>query len=196
MSKYFYQPVKPFYITQSFGAKQACISTDGSNITINCDGNNPPAGFKSLYGPGGHNGTDLMSKHGQEVYCALSGYIESIDTNPKTGLDVRVVSEIDGHTYRHIYEHLLGYQGKVKDYVITGQLIGWADNTGYSSRDHLHFGLYEKNNLKWKAIDPMPLMHPIFARDHLKTIDGKLWAIELLSRIADNLAYRLRQIGK
>lgn len=196
MPKPFYRPVHPWYVNQPYGAQRICISTDGQNRVINCDGNNPPPGYKSIYGPGGHNGLDLMTTHGQEVHCALAGTIESVDTDPKSGLDVRIVSEIDGRTFRHIYEHLLGYQGKVGDFVLTGQVVGWADNTGYSSGDHLHFGLYEKIDKKWRITDPTPLMNSIFARDYLKTTDGKKWAAELLAKIADNLADRLRQIGK
>ncbi len=194
--KFFYQPVKPYVVHQKFGQNSACASTDGKNRVISCDGNNPPKGYKSLYGPKGHTGVDLRAKHGQEVYCALTGTITEIDTNPRSGLDVRVVSEIGGKKYRHIYEHLLGYQGKVGNEVQTGQLIGWADNTGWSSGDHLHFEVQEWKDGKWTPIDPEPLMFNVFARDHLMYTSLVKWVNEFVAKHADNLASTLRQIGR
>lgn len=194
--KFLYQPVKPFTINQHFADNNACVSTDGLNRVVSCDGRKPPIGYKSLYGSRGHLGMDLKARHGQEVYCALTGVIQHIDTNPQTGLDVRVVSKVAGRTYRHIYEHLLGYQGKVGDGVLTGQLVGWADNTGWSSGDHLHFEVQEKIGGQWVSIDPAPLMFSVFARDHLRSADGLKWMFELMALISDNLAYRLRQVGR
>jgi len=189
--KFLYQPVSPFKINQRFGENSACVSTDGRNKVKSCTGK-APAGYKKLYGPQGHLGLDLKAGHGQEVYCTLTGVIESIDTNPRTGLDVRIVSTIGGRTFRHIYEHLLGYQGKIGDTIITGQLVGWADNTGWSSGDHLHFQLEEWKGGKWVAIDPEPLMFNIFARNQLFHDSLLKWIKEFLAKHADNLAYGLR----
>lgn len=196
MLKCFYRPVTPWYPTQLFGANKACVSTDGNNRVITCDGTNPPEGYKSLYGPVGHKGIDLMAKHGQEVYCALTGVVDFIDTNPKNGLDIRIISEIGGRKFKHIYEHLLGYQGKKGDAVLTGQLVGWADNTGWSSADHLHFEVQEWLDGKWVSIDPIPLMYTIFAKDWLRSNEGVKWASELLAQVADRLATYLRDRGR
>lgn len=162
MSKFLFQPVKPFVLNQGFGENQACVHIKDKYV-ITCDGNNPPEGFKSLYGPGGHKGLDLRAYHGQPVYASCAGIVEFIDTNPKSGLDVKIVSEVDGKKYRHIYEHLLGYQVKVGEKVGVGALIGWADNTGYSAGDHLHYQLELWDGKKWVAIDPIPLMDTMFA---------------------------------
>lgn len=163
MNKFLYQPVKPFVLNQYFGENKACVTTDGTSKVILCDGLKPPTGYRSLYGPRGHLAIDLATGHGQPVYCACEGKVVAIDTNPKSGLDVRVVSEFQGKIYRHIYEHLLGYQPKVNDIIKTGDLIGWADNTGYSSGDHLHFQVEEWKNGAWVAIDPIPVMFEKFA---------------------------------
>lgn len=189
--KIIYQPIKPFTLTQSFAENNACVSTDGRNKVISCLGR-APAGFKKLYGPGGHKGIDLRAKHGQEVYCALDGVIDHIDTEPRTGLDVKIVSEVGGRRFRHIYEHLLGYQGKVGDPILAGQLVGWADNTGYSSGDHLHFEFQEWLNGQWVSIDPMPLMFNIFARDKLFHASLVKWVNEHLAKYSDNFASWLR----
>lgn len=187
--------MKPYFVHQKFGANAACVSTDGKNKVISCL-HAAPAGYKKLYGPAGHLGVDLKAGHGQEVYCALTGSITSIDTNPRTGLDVRIVSEHGGKTYRHIYEHLLGYQGKIGDLVQTGQLVGWADNTGWSSGDHLHFQLQVWEKGKWVDTDPEEVMFNVFARDHLFYTSLLGWLNEFMAKHADNLASKLRQAGK
>jgi len=164
--KPFFRPVSPFNINQKFGENTACVSLDGKNKVISCNGLKPPAGYKSLYGPKGHLGLDLMAKNGQPVYCSLEGVVDFIDTQPKSGLDVRIVSRVGGVKYLHIYEHLLGhnmmYIGKQ---VKTGDCIGWADNTGYSAGDHLHFELKKWVNGVWVSVDPTPLMNDVFALD-------------------------------
>lgn len=193
MSKFLFQPVNPFHINQNFGANGACVSTDGKNTVITCDGHNPPEGYKSLYGKGGHKGMDLRAGHGQEVYASQDGIVYKIDTDPKSGLDVRIEHEHKGKKYRTIYEHLMGYQVKVGDKVRVGQLIGWADNSGYSSGDHLHFQLEELQGTKWMPIDPLPLMEPVFALKWLRTEDTFLYLKELVAKLLDNTAFNLRK---
>src|SRR3990167_7512673 len=139
-----------------------------------------------LYVSQGHLGMDLRSYHGQEVFSASRGVVSFIDTNPKSGLDVRVETGFQGQRYRHVYEHLLGYQTKVGCTVETGQLIGWADNTGYSSGDHLHFQFERWENNQWKPIDPLLYMENIFAPEIL-VINNKLASIrQKLGIILDN----------
>jgi len=190
--KYIYRPVKPFIVNQKFGENNACVSTDGKNRVINCDGMNPPAGYKSLYGIKGHQGLDLAARHGQEVYCALDGKVYMIDANPKSGLDVRIESTRDGRTFRHIYEHLLGYQKKVGDTVKTGELIGWADNTGYSSGDHLHFQVEELKGSQWLKIDPQSVLSTEYALDILSIENKLIYLKELVAKLLDRYATRLR----
>lgn len=189
MIKFLFQPIKPFYINQHFGENKSCVDLATGVSVITCDGLNPPPGYRSLYGPKGHLGLDLAAYHGQPVYCACDGTVSSIDTNPKSGLDVRVVSDANNETYRHIYEHLLGYQSKIGDKVEAGDLIGWADNTGYSSGDHLHFELQQWKAQQWVPVDPMPFMEDIYALEF-----AGLWkqVKELTARLADYLADKLR----
>ncbi len=161
MPRFLYQPVSPFKINQRFGENKACVDLATGTKVIVCNGT-PPPGYRVLYKEG-HTGLDLSSKHGQPVYCAQDGKVDWIDTREMSGLDVRVITEFGGKRYRHIYEHLLGYQPKVGDMIKAGDLIGWADNTGKSSGDHLHFELQEWRDGKWVPIDPLPLMDPLFA---------------------------------
>lgn len=194
--KLLFRPVKPFYITQFFGENKACVSLDGTNKVIYCDGTNPPAGYKSLYGPQGHGALDIATSHGQEVYAAQDGIVYQIDTSKKSGLDVRIESEKHGTKFRHIYEHLMGYQVKVGDVVRVGQLIGWADNTGYSSGDHLHFQFSVWNGMEWVKTDPMPYMEAMFAPDMLAMEDKVLYIKQALAKLLDNWATSLRNNNK
>ncbi len=186
MERILFRPVKPLRINQAFAQNDACVSTDGKNRVITCDGNKPPVGFKSLYGAKGHLGVDLYATHSQPVYCALEGVVYKVDTDAKSGLDVRVQSTVDGQEYRHIYEHLLGYQPKVGDKVNAGDLIGWADNTGYSAGDHLHFQVEKYVSGKWVPIDPMDIMSTLYAQDI------RSWK-EILARGAELVADLLRK---
>jgi murein DD-endopeptidase MepM/ murein hydrolase activator NlpD len=192
MDKIFHRPVSPWYIGQGFGKNEACIDIATVSKVIACDGFNPPAGYRSVYGPQGHTGIDVYATRGQGVFCSQKGVVSSIDTNPRTGLDVRIISEINGKKYRHFYEHLLGYQHEVGAVVETGELIGWADNTGFSAGDHLHFQVEEWVGY-WKPIDPVPLMSDKFAVDVL-LINHKLKYIkEQLAIIAEKVADLLRK---
>lgn len=182
--KFLNRPVDPFIIHQKFGENKACVD-DNKNV-ITCDGFNPPPGYKSLYGPQGHKGIDLRASHGQPVYAAAGGTVSFIDTQPRSGLDVRIVTEFEGRKYRHIYEHLLGYQPKVGQVIEKGDLIGWADNTGWSSGSHLHFQLEVWDN-GWVAIDPLPLMDDAFAL-HVNLVKRLKEAVALLAeKVADML---------
>lgn len=188
-----YQPVKPFVISQHFGENRACVSLDGKNTVISCDGAHPPSGYRALYGAGGHGGLDLRATHGQEVFACATGTVYSIDTQPRSGLDVRIESEENGVRFRHIYEHLLGYQPKIGDYIRVGQLIGWADNTGYSSGDHLHFQLEVWNGSTWVKTDPLKYMENTFAPDILKLQNKILYLKSVVAQLMERMAYKLRK---
>lgn len=182
-----YQPVSPWIVNQKFGENRACVPTGGGAV-ITCDGTKPPTGYKSLYGKKGHLGIDLFSVHGQPVYCAADGVVHSIDTSERTGLDVKVLTTDGKDKYIHVYEHLLGYQPKVGDEVKRGRLIGWADNTGYSSGDHLHFELKKYIDDGYVSVDPMKYMEPKFAKD----ADGVISLYESLILLLEQLVDKLR----
>lgn len=193
MPKFLYPPVWPFNINQRFGENKACIPIIGytSGTLITCDGHNPPQGYRSLYGPLGHLGLDLRASHSQPVYCAAGGIVYKIDSSERSGLDVRIETLVNGVKYRHIYEHLLGYQHKVGNRVELGTLVGWADNTGYSSGNHLHFQLEEWQNDKWVPVDPLLFMYTHIPAIQAATIIRRIK--ETLARLADILADLLRK---
>lgn len=189
VGKFLFQPISPFLITQLFGENKACVDRATGSKVIACDGGNPPSGYVSLYGPTGHKGLDLMAGHGKPVYAAVAGIVDSIDTSERSGLDVRIVSEVAGVRFKTIYEHLMGYQPKVGQIVKLGGLIGWADNTGYSSGDHLHFQLEYWNGHKWIPIDPLKYMHGSYVLNAISVLDR---VSEFLAGLADWIADGLR----
>lgn len=162
-----YKPVKPHIVNQIFGVNRTMYSQ---------------------FGLIGHNGIDLFTYHGQPVYAAHDGicYTE-IDNNQGHGVTIRTHEQYEcaGQLvhFKTIYWHLEKSDAVVKtgQSVKAGDLIGYADNTGFSTGDHLHFGLKPQvwDNSSWGwvnqlqnnghlgAIDPTPFFTNTFA-EHYK----------------------------
>ncbi len=137
-----FYPVKPNNVNQGFGVNGAYYQAHGINIL-------------------GHNGIDFAATHGQPVYATHDGmaYFE-IDSNQGHGVVIRSTEQADfddGSTsyYKTIYWHLCDGDKEPQftspitatDYtgpgqaVKAGDIIGYADNTGLSTGDHLHFSV-------------------------------------------------------
>lgn len=172
-----YYPVKPSYITQKFGetANLAYYHANGINIP-------------------GHNGIDFLTKHGQPIFAAHDGaaYYE-VDANQGHGVVLLTNDRFDYDTgqayFKSIYWHLCDsskepqfkspVEGTTGLKVKAGDLIGYADTTGLSTGDHLHFGLkpvannepaftwlnLEQDNGYMGAIDPAPYFNGQYAAD-------------------------------
>lgn len=152
-------PVTPFKINQGFGVNYATYHQ---------------------FGLQGHNGLDLQAYHGQPVYASHDGMVIT-EIDSKQGHGVVLVSEqkydyLDGEAYyKTIYWHLADpvkepqYQSPVKDnqHVKRGDLIGYADNTGFSTGDHLHFGL-----------KPMTVGESILVTSNIEQANGYQGAID------------------
>ena len=183
-TKFLFQPVKPFIINQYFSENKACLPINGGKV-IFCDGLNPPIGYRSVYSNKGHNGLDLRAYHAQPVYASQDGIvIEVVDEN-KRGIGLGIVTkekyfcvETGKDEYFKIrYWHNKINLVKLGQEVNAGELITLADNTGYSSGDHLHFELkpvYLTDGGKWYnvlqnngfhgAVDPLQYMEYIEAK--------------------------------
>lgn len=169
-------------------------------------GDNPQFYSDSKYGGlKGHNGIDFFANHGQPVFAAHDGMASfQIDSGGGHGVVIVTNDQFDYEDgqvlFKTIYWHLADglkepkYQSPIADKtgyvpVKAGQLIGYADNTGASTGDHLHFGLkpvakgedwgsvynVSQNNGYGGAINPMPYFANIEAlQDQLTATRVKL----------------------
>lgn len=198
---FLYRPLKLWSINQGFGQNKVCVSLDGQHY-INCDGKKPPAGYRSVYSNmDGHNGLDLRAERWTPVYAAHSGFIEEIQTEEERGLGVGIVSNVPHFIVetgkpeyiKTRYWHLCAIDVDKGEEVRVGTLIGYADSTGASTGDHLHFELKPvaknargiwynvlQSNGYFGAIDPTTYIAPMFAVDS-----------SLLMRVLEEIAKRL-----
>jgi len=106
----------------------------------------------------GHNATDFTMPSGTPLYAVAAGkVVYRLDAEGGLILD-------HGNGYRTLYWHMdkiiVNWQQEVRD----GELLGWSDNRGVSSRPHLHFGLrlvglsQDVDPFGWwsKTADPVP----------------------------------------
>lgn len=157
-------PVKPVQINQPFG--------------------NPDPKYSAL-GLNAHNGIDFGVHHGDPVYATHDGIaLHEIDGKGGWGVVLRTSEKFDYDGglafFKTIYWHLCDstkepqFESPIfsnpNKLVKTGDIIGYADNTGMSTGDHLHFGLkpmlQDEDNGVWYnvkqangylgAIDPKP----------------------------------------
>lgn len=134
----------------------------------------------------GHSGIDFYAPHGTPIYATHDGYAQYQIGNDK-GHGVIVVTDKkydykDTEVYfKTVSWHLVDftrepqYKSPIADKtgfvkVKTGDLIGYADNTGNSTGSHLHFELkpvegefgfwrnIEQSNGYYGAIDPKPYL--------------------------------------
>ena len=154
-------PVKPFSISQVFGVNGAYYQANGINIK-------------------GHNGLDIRCSRGQIVRASHNGEISiEIDSRQGHGVLIKTLDEREypgGTSYfKTIYWHLLPNIPVVNGQnVKAGDVIGYADSTGFSTGDHLHYGLkrctkdgltLDHENGYLGAIDPEPYLSKLYAED-------------------------------
>lgn len=173
-----YYPVAPFKVLQGFGVNGAYYQAHGINIK-------------------GHNGLDLLASHGQPIYASHDGtaYYE-VDGDQGHGVILITKDLYDypdgtqGH-FKTIYWHMVDsskepqFRSPVEGHTVPGigldvkmgDLLGYADNTGLSTGDHLHFGLKMvtpgeidstwistgTDNGYMGAIDPTPYLNGLYA---------------------------------
>lgn len=126
-------PVQPYIVNQPFGLNGAYYQANGIPVL-------------------GHNGIDMFAYHGQPVFASHDGFA-FYETDDRQGHGVVIITDqpYDYKTglsfYKTIYWHFCEPSTTYPQLVTNGQKvtrgeqIGWADSTGLSSGDHLHFGL-------------------------------------------------------
>lgn len=147
----------------------------------------------------GHNGLDLLAYHGQPVYASHDGFASyQVDSKGGHGITIRSSEKatiLGTETYYKTgYWHLCDFiqEPQYKPNIPTdgeeypvklGDTIGYADSTGLSSGDHVHFFIKpitrfgnrwnnaRQNNGYGGCVDPSFYMSQYSAQDYVKKIN-------------------------
>ncbi|MCR4329548.1 MAG: M23 family metallopeptidase [Candidatus Roizmanbacteria bacterium] len=91
------------------------------------------------FGLKGHNGLDYELPNNTEVIAPHNGkVIEAAFDSTGYGNYIKIESDIEGSVVAHLLKQVVSVGQEVKE----GQLIGYSDNTGFSTGPHLHWGYY------------------------------------------------------
>lgn len=173
-------PCKPYGLNQPFGTNPYVYSR---------------------YGIKGHNGLDFFAPDGVEVRASHDGLVTEVGYDQDGGLGVVLEGEDCDGFYKTIYWHLK----KDSPVVIPGQrvkqgdLLALADNTGFSTGSHLHFGykrldankvtLNQDNGFKG-SLDPTPLFNGDYAYDIWNLTQQKSILEKIIQIFSDYLMNR------
>lgn len=185
--KFAFRPLKEWIVTQKYGANQVCIDNLTNSKIISCDGNNPPPGYRSVYGPNGHQALDLRAPEWTRLYVCLGGRVLNTVNDSARGLGVDVLHNVGGSWYKSRYAHMNALDVSVDDQLTTGDLLGYTGNTGISTQSHLHFeiGTCDSAGNNYIPKDPEQFLYPTFALD-AKTV---------LARVKEQLAIILNYLA-
>lgn len=138
--------------------------------------------FYQAIGMLGHNGEDWSSVHGEPVYFPVVAGVEweaasEVDADGGIGVNVRSktpvalenlppqaqgslnlaraqYNKLGGKVYIYFkFWHLKSHNVYDKKPVKAGDLIGWADSTGASGGDHLHWSMKISDETSWFCLD-------------------------------------------
>jgi hypothetical protein len=150
-----YRPIKTNWLTQAFGENKPCAKLDANGNAIRpfqivTGGATCPIGYAKFYpliNLAGHNGEDWWAYHGEPLYFPVDSAeaggwhsAEASDLDGGLGLDVISNKPVMGDRYVKFRFWHLKEAWKDQD-VRFGELIGYCDNTGASSGDHLHWSM-------------------------------------------------------
>ncbi len=169
-----FRPTISKKITQGWAENRACVASNGSIFGIAAGKKCPGQSFYESIGMKGHNGLDISTLVGEDVYHAATfdgWWSTEVDGAGGIGVDVisneplffpfpiptELINTAVPHTqngkvgFTHYvkmrYWHLHAPVGYSKKSITCGMTIGMAGNTGASSGPHLHFAP------KWCLID-------------------------------------------
>lgn len=115
-------------------------------------------GVYAKFGLKGHNGLDFGLPSGTPVVAAHSGQMV-------TGFDAAGYGNyvfITGGGWESVYGHLQRFARPSGATVSEGEVIGFSNNTGFSSGPHLHFGVrpipFDRGNGYAGYIDPTNML--------------------------------------
>lgn len=104
-----------------------------------------------IYSNRGHNGVDFKASIGTKIKAARSGIVAgtgNTDNFPGCYSYGKWVLITHDNGLSTLYAHLSYVIANEGDKVLTGQVIGYSGNTGYSTGPHLHFGVYASQGVQ------------------------------------------------
>lgn len=165
----------------------------------------------------GHNGWDLWAPDGWPVRAAHDGTVTYAGEDGAGGMTVVIRTNekflyLNGESYfKSIYCHMRkdGILVTPGQTVAVGDIIAMADNTGYSTGSHLHFGLKpvvageedwqwfnkEQSNGYNGAIDPRPYWTGYCAED-APSVKETMETVSALGKLLQNFPSLTNYIGR
>lgn len=109
------------------------------------------------FGLKGHNGYDYATPNDTPILAAITGkVVEATSDSTGYGNYIKIENDKEGVLVAHLRRFTVSVGQEVNE----GQLIGYSNNTGFSSGPHLHFGYFRKprdrSNGYSGYIDPAP----------------------------------------
>lgn len=103
------------------------------------------------YNGSGHNGTDFGASIGTNIRAALSGIVRGTGNTdlvcPRASFGKWILIE-HNNGLSTLYAHLSLIKVSEGDIVVTGDIIGFSGNTGYSTGPHLHLSAYATDGVQ------------------------------------------------
>lgn len=99
-----------------------------------------------------HNGIDIATPLGTDVFASKSGVVDKTGELGNYGKVVRISHDNNSYT---LYAHLNSVSVSEGQNIIQGQVIAKSGNTGRSTGPHLHFEINENG----KFIDPLTVFN-------------------------------------
>lgn len=161
-----FRPTVSSRITQGWAENRACVDARGRIFGVGVGKKCPGQSFYESVGMRGHNGVDISTWTGEDIYhsATFPGWWRSeVDSSGGIGVDVisneplffkgTVPAEIKDTAVPHIQDGIPGFLHYVKirnwhlskavghegKQISVGSVVGLAGNTGASSGPHLHF---------------------------------------------------------
>lgn len=104
-----------------------------------------------LYASGTHNGVDFRASIGTPVRAALSGTVQEINLGVAPNCQYgKWVLIKHGNGLTSLYAHLSDVKVSKGSAVGTGDVIGYAGDTGYATGPHLHLTLFLSDAVQFK----------------------------------------------
>ena len=114
-----------------------------------------PFGYRihPIYGYYGlHDGTDFGVDCGQRLFAVAGGTVSNTYYSSVYGNRLYLnLGQFNGKNITVVYNHLSGYSASEGERVRSGEVVGYAGSTGWSTGCHLHFTLL----LNGTPVDPM-----------------------------------------